>query len=175
MMQSAIVSGESRLTTSAFRLSDVTRLRLALTIVVSLILPIALCWIRGFCWESLVGSIVLFAIGTFVLRAPLALWLATMAVVTTIGTVGLLSWSALDFHSVNVFSSSYSRLSYCGRDFEAEGPIVSHIRTTGDAPIRVVGVTPSGSAILGTGACLSTLWVKSPGPKFQSFDLEGGP
>ena len=174
-MQSGIFSGDVRLATSAFRLSGVTRLRLTLAIVVCLILPIAICWIRGTCWESLVGSIVVFAVGTFVLRAPFALWLATMAFVTTIGTVGLLSWSALNFHSVNVFSSSYSRISYCGRDFEAEGPIVSHIRTIGDAPIRDVGVTPSGSAIIGTGVCLSTLWVKSPGPKFQSFDLEGGP
>jgi hypothetical protein len=174
-MLSGIVSGDVQLTTSTFRLSDVTRPRLAFTIVVSLILPIAICWIRGICWESLVGSLVAFALGTVVLRAPIALWLATMAVVVTIGTVGLLGWSALNFHSVNVFSSTYSRISYCGRDFEAEGPVASHIRTDGDAPIRVVGVTPSGSAILGSGSCLSSLWVKSPGPRFQSFDLEGGP
>src|SRR5665213_3281082 len=100
-MQSGIFSGESHLSISAFRLSDVTRLRLALAIIVSLILPVAICWIRGICWESLVGSVVVFAIGTIMLRAPFALWLATMAVVTTIGTVGLLSWSALNFHSVN--------------------------------------------------------------------------
>jgi len=174
-MQSGIFSGESHLSISAFRLSDVTRLRLALAIIVSLILPVAICWIRGICWESLVGSVVVFAIGTIMLRAPFALWLATMAVVTTIGTVGLLSWSALNFHSVNVFSSSYARISFCGRDFEAEGPIASHMTRINDAAIRVVGVTPSGSAIIGTGACLSTLWVESPGPKFQSFDLEGGP
>ena len=174
-MESEIFSGNSQLTIPAFRLSDVGRLRLALAIIVSLILPIAICWIRGICWESLVGSLVVFAIGTIVLRAPFALWLATMAVVTTFGTVGLLSWSALNFHTVNVFSSSYSRLSFCGRDFEAEGPITSHMNTIGEAPPRVVGVTPSGSAIISTGACLSTLWVMSPGPKFQSFDLEGGP
>jgi hypothetical protein len=174
-MQSELFSGNSQLTIPAFRLSDVGRLRLALAIIVSLILPIAIFWIRGICWESLVGSLVVFAIGTIVLRAPLALWLASMAVVTTFGTVGLLSWSALNFHTVNVFSSSYSRLSFCGRDFEAEGTITSHMNTIGEAPTRIVGVTPSGSAIISTGACLSTLWVMSPGPKFQSFDLEGGP
>jgi hypothetical protein len=174
-MKSGLFSGDIQLTTSAFRLRDVARPRLALAIIVGLILPFAIWWIRGICWESLVGSIVVFAIGTIVLRAPFALWLATLAVVIALGTVGLLGWSALNFHSVNVFSSSYSRISYCGRNFEVEGPITSHMRMIGDAPTGVVGVTPSGSAIIGTGACLSTLWVRSPGPRFQSFNLEGGP
>jgi hypothetical protein len=172
-MQSGVLSRDHRLTTSDFRLRGVSGVRIALALVVSLILPLSIFWIRGICWESLVASIVVFAIGTIVLRAPIALWLATLAFVVTIGTVGLLGWSVLNFHTVNVFSSSYSRISFCGRDFEAEGPSTSQV--IGGARRRVVGVTPSGSAILSSGACLSTLWVRSPGPTFQSFDLEGGP
>jgi hypothetical protein len=174
-MHNGTIPGYRGVTTPDFRLRDVSRFRLALSIVASLFLPIAIFWSRGICWEALAASIVVFAVGTAILRAPLVLWLATLAVVITVGTVGLLSWSAVNFHSVTIFSSSYSRLSYCGRDFEAEGPITSHMITSGDAKTRVVGVTPSGSAIVGTGACLSALWVKSPGPRFQSFDLEGGP
>jgi len=174
-MQGATYPLEAQWTTSVLRRCDVARTRLAFAIVMGLIVPIAIWWIRGICWESFVGSLIVFAVGTLSLRAPWALWLTTMAVVVTFGAVGLLGWSAVKFHSVNVFSSSYSRISFCGRDFEAEGPITSHLSTFGDARIHVAGVTPSGSAILGTGACLSTLWVKSPGPRFQSFDLEGGP
>jgi hypothetical protein len=169
------ISGDEGGQIAAIRFKEVKRSELTAAFVLALLLPIAIFWFRGICWESLAFSIVGVAVGLAFLRAPFALWFATLAIVTAIGSLGLLGWSGVRFKTFDVFSSSYSRVTFCGRDFEPEGPPLSYIRTTGENATHVEGVTPSGSAIIGTGSCLSTLWVKSPGPKYQSFDLEGGP
>lgn len=138
--------------------------------------PCAVYEIRGLCWEALFGSIVIFAIALMVVRLPLSVWLAAVLVVSVCGSVGLIGWSGWRFHSLNVFSSYSPRLTICGRDYQPEGSAQRHL----PAPFKnltqhVMGVTPSGSAILGAGCQTTVLFVESPGPAYRPYDLLGGP
>jgi hypothetical protein len=138
--------------------------------------PCAVFEIRGLCWEALLGSVVIFAIALLVVRPPLSVWLAAVLVVGLFGSVGLIGWSGWRFHSLNVFSSYSPRLTICGRDYQPEGSVQRRL----PAPFEnlaqhVMGVTPSGSAILDTGCQTTVLFVKSPGPTYRPYDLLGGP
>lgn len=101
--------------------------------------------------------------------------MAAVLAAASIGVVGLMGWSALKFHSVDIFSSNSSRLTFCGRVYEPEGVASRQLLalSTGKEPY-VMGVTPSGSAILGNG-CETSLWVRSSGPTYQAYDMLGGP
>jgi hypothetical protein len=132
--------------------------------------------IRGPCWEALLGSIAVSAIALALIRPPFSMWLAAVLVVSMCGSVGLIGWSAWRFRSVNVFSSYSPRLTMCERQYEPEGSAQTQLT----APFKnlthhVMGVTPSGSAVLGAGCQTTVLFVKSPGPVYQPYDLLGGP
>lgn len=145
-------------------------------VVLGIGVSVAIFEIRGLCWEGLLGAILTFAIALALVRPPLSLWLAAMMVVGVIGSVGLTAWSGWRFHSLNVFSSYSPRLNICGRDYQPEGPSRSHLPAPSkNESQRVMGVTPSGSAILGTGCQTTVLFIESPGPKYRPYDLLGGP
>lgn len=141
----------------------------------ALIASVAVFWYRGICWESLAVALVLVATAVALMKVPFTVWLATVAIVSVLATLGLMGWSELRFHSVDLFSSNYPRISFCGRDFGRAGSLRKDLPSLTRGVERVVGVTPSGSALINSGACLSTLWVRSPGPRYQEFDLLGGP
>jgi hypothetical protein len=153
-----------------------TRLQWIPVIILGIGGPCTVYEIRGLCWESLIASMVMFAIALLALRLPRSVWLAAVLVVGTCGTIGLIGWSGWRFHSLNVFSSSSSRLTFCGRTYQPEGESQRQL----PAPFKslkrdVVGVTPSGSAILGLGCQTTVLFIQSPGPTFQPYNLLGGP
>ena len=132
--------------------------------------------IRGPCWEGLLASIVIVAIALLVFRPSLSVWLAAILVVGVVGSIGLTGWSAWKFHSFNVFSSSSPRLTICGRDYQPAGPAYSKLPAPfNNLSHHVMGVTPSGNAILGVFCQTTVLFVESPGPKYQPYDLLGGP
>jgi hypothetical protein len=132
--------------------------------------------IRGLCWESLLASIVIFAIALLAARLPLSVWLAAVLIVGACGTIGLIGWSGWRFHSLNVFSSYSPRLTFCGRFYQPEGDTRKQLPAPFKSLTRdVMGVTPSGSAILGLGCQTTVLFVESPGPTYQPYDLLGGP
>jgi hypothetical protein len=138
--------------------------------------PCVVCEIRGLTWESLLGSIVIFAIGLRVVRPPFSLWLAAVLLVGVCGTGGLIGWSGWRFHTLDVFSSYSPRLMICGRYYQPQGPAQRKL----PAPFKsltqqVMGVMPSGSAILGTGCQTTVLYVETPGPRYQPYELLGGP
>jgi hypothetical protein len=138
--------------------------------------PFAVCEIRGLCWEGLLGSMVIFAIGLTLVRPPLSVWFAAVLVVGVVASAGLIGWSGWRFHSLNVFSSYSPRLNICGRDYQPEGPAQLHLPTPFKTLTRrVIGVTPSGSAILGLGCQTTVLYVESPGPTYRPYGLLGGP
>jgi hypothetical protein len=139
--------------------------------------PYALYEIRGLCWEALLGSIVIIATALWAARLPLSVWLAAVLIVGACGTIGLIGWSGWRFHNLNVFSSFSPRLTFCGRIYQPEGDPRKQLPP---APLKnlardVMGVTPSGSEILGLGCESTVLFVESPGPTYQSYDLLGGP
>jgi len=132
--------------------------------------------IRGLCWEALLASIVIVAFALLVIRLPRSVWLASVLIVGAFGIIGLIGWSGLRFHSLNVFSSYSSRLTYCGRTYQPEGVPRKKLPVTFTILTRhVEGVTPSGSAILGLGCQSTVLFVKSSRSTYQSYDLLGGP
>jgi hypothetical protein len=138
--------------------------------------PCTVYAIRGLCWEALLGNIVIFAIALMVVRPSFSVWLAAVLVVSMCGSLGLIGWSALRFRSLNVFSSYSPRVTICGRQYEPEGSAQTHL----PAPFKnlthnVMGVTPSGSAVLGVGCQTTVLFVQSPGPVYLPYDLLGGP
>lgn len=138
--------------------------------------PCAVYEIRGLCWEALLGSTVIFAIALAVVCPPLSVWLAAVLVVGACGSVSLIGWSGWRFHSLNFFSSYSPRLTICGRDYQPEGPELEQLPTPFKQLTRhVMGVMPSGSAILGAGCQTTVLYVESPGPTYRPYNLLGGP
>lgn len=132
--------------------------------------------IRGPCWEALLGSLVIIAIALMAVRPQPAAWLAVVLVVVGCGSVGLIGWSGWRFHSLNVFSSYSPRLTICGRDYQPEGSAQRQLPPPfKNLTQHVMGVTPSGSAILGLGCPTTVLYVQSPGPTYTPYDLLGGP
>jgi hypothetical protein len=150
--------------------------RVVLAIVAGVGGPCAFFEIRGLCWEALIASFVIFAIALMSLRLPLSVWLAAVLIVGACGTVGLMGWSGWRFHSLNVFSSSSPRLTFCGRTYQPTSNTWKQLPSPFKGLTRdVLGVTPSGSAILGLGCSTTVIIVESPGPSYQSYDLLGGP
>lgn len=152
------------------------RVRVVAVMVLGIGGPCAVCEIRGLCWEAWLGSIVIVAIALTLLRPSPSMWLAAVLVIGACGSVGLMGWSGWRFHSLNVFSSYSPRLIICGRAYQPEGPTRRRL----PAPFKglsqhVIGVTPSGGAILGAGCQTTVLFVESPGPLYRSYDLLGGP
>lgn len=146
------------------------------SVALAIVGPFAILEIRGLCWEGVLGSLVIFAVALACVRPPLSIFIAAVLVVGACGSVGLVGWSGWRFHSLNVFSSTSPRLTICGRDYQPEGPALAKL----PAPFKnltqhVMGVTPSGSAILGVVCQTTVLFVESPGPIFQPYDLLGGP
>jgi hypothetical protein len=138
--------------------------------------PFGVYEIRGLCWEGLLASIVIAAIALLVSRPSLSVWFTAMLVISVLGSIGLVGWSGWRFHSLNVFSSYSPRLTICGRDYQPAGPAHSQLPTSFNSLTHdVMGVTPSGSAILGDSCQTTVLFVESPGPKYQPYDLLGGP
>jgi len=138
--------------------------------------PFAVYEIRGLCWEGLLESVVIFAIALLMVRLPLSVWLATVLVVGMCGSVGLIGWSGWRFHSMNVFSSYSPRLTICGRDYQPEGSVERHLPASfKNLTQHVMGVTPSGSAILGASCQTTVLFVETPGPAYAPYGLLGGP
>jgi hypothetical protein len=137
--------------------------------------PLAVFEVRGLCWEGLLGSLVIFAIALVLVRPPLSLWLAAVLAVGACGSVGLMVWSGWRFHNLNVFSSYSPRLTYCDRDYQPSGPSRGSLSAFQDVTQHVLGVTPSGSAIIGTGCQTTILFIESPGPTYRPYDLLGGP
>jgi hypothetical protein len=132
--------------------------------------------IRGLCWESFLASIVIIAIALWTMRLPLSVWLAAVLVVGACGAIGLIGWSGWRFHTLNVFSSYSPRLTYCDRIYQPEGDTRNQLPASFENVARdIMGVTPSGSEILGLGCNSTVLFVVSPGPTYQSYDLQGGP
>jgi hypothetical protein len=162
--------------TKSARLRPRTRPQGILAFVVGIGGPCVVYVTRGLCWESLLASIVIFAIALLAVRLPLSVWLAAVLIVGACGTVGLVGWSGWRFHSLNVFSSYSPRLTFCGRDYQPEGDTRKRLPVPFKNLTRdVMGVTPSGSAILGLGCQTTVLFVESPGPMYQPYDLLGGP
>jgi hypothetical protein len=152
------------------------RSKVLVAIILAIAGPFAAWEIRGLCWEALVGSIVIFAIGLAVLRLPFSVWLAALLVVGACGSAGLIGWSGWRFHSQNIFSSYSPRLTICGRDYQPEGPTQRHLPVPFKSLTQhVIGVTPSGSAILGADCQTTVLYIESPGPMYRPYDLLGGP
>lgn len=138
--------------------------------------PYAAYAIRGLCWEALLWSVVIIAVALLLVRPRFSVWLTAVLVVGVCGSVCLVGWSGWRFQNLNVFSSYSPRLSICGRDYQPEGPA----RGSLPAPFktvthRVMGVTPSGSAIIGAGCQTTVLYIESPGPVYRPYDLLGGP
>jgi hypothetical protein len=132
--------------------------------------------IRGLCWEGLLGSLVIFAIALMLVRPPLLLWLAAVLVVGACGSLGLIGWSGWRFQSLNVFSSYSPRMTICGRDYQPVGPVYEKLPVPfKNLTQHVMGVTPSGSAIIGAGCQTTVLYIESPGPTYRPYDLLGGP
>ena len=145
-------------------------------ILLAIVASIAVVWIRGICWEALLGVVIVLAFALAMLRPPLSVWLATVLALIALGSVGLIGWSGLRFHSLNVFSSYSPRLTVCERDYQPAGSLREKLPAPfHDLTRHVMGVTPSGSAILGVGCQTTVLFVESPGPKYQPYDLLGGP
>ena len=164
-----------RLTRSRLR-RELRRPRVITGVILGIGGPCSVYEIRGVCWETLLGSIVILAIALAVVRPPFSVWLAAVLVVSTCGSLGLIGWSGWRFHSLNVFSSYSPRLTICERQYQPEGSAQTHL----PAPFKnlthnVMGVTPSGSAVLGSGCQTTVLFVQSPGPVYQPYDLLGGP
>jgi hypothetical protein len=153
------------------------RFQLILAIVLGVGGPCALYEIRGLCWEALLGSIVVIAIALWAARLQLSVWLAAVFIVAACGTIGLIGWSGWRFHNLNVFSSYSPRLTFCGRIYQPEGDPRKKLPPTSSKNLArdVLGVTPSGSAILGMGCNSTVLFVESPGPTYQPYNLLGGP
>jgi hypothetical protein len=137
--------------------------------------PCAAYELRGLCWETLLWSIVIFAIALMLVRPPFSVWLAAVLMVGVFGSVGLMGWSGLRFHSLNVFSSYSPRLTICGRDYQPEGPTTTKVSAPFKHLTQVMGVTPSGSAIVGAGCQTTALYIESPGPMYRPYALLGGP
>jgi hypothetical protein len=154
-----------------------SRTRVILAIVLGIGGPCAIYEIRGLCWEGLLGSIVAFAIALTVLRLPLSMWIAVVLVVGGFGSLGLIGWSGWRFQNLNVFSSYSPRLTICGRDYQPDGAVLTRLPAIFENyPTHdVMGVTPSGSAILGVGCQTTVLYIESRGPTYQPYALLGGP
>jgi hypothetical protein len=153
-----------------------TRFQAILAIVFAIGGPYVAYEIRGLCWEALLASIVIFAIALLAAQLPPSVWLAGVLIIGSCGTIGLIGWSGWRFHSLNIFSAYSPRLTFCGRIYQPEGDTRKQL----PAPFKiltrdVMGVTPSGSAILGLGCQTTVLFVESPGPTYQPYDLLGGP
>ena len=165
-----------RIATTGIRVPRRNRIHALAAIVLGVGGPIGVYEIRGPCWEGLLGSLVGVAIALALIRPPLSLWLTVVLVMSVGGSVGLIGWSRWRFDSVNVFSSYSPRLAICGRDYQPEGPTFRKLPVAfKDLTQHVMGVTPSGSAIIGTGCQTTVLFVVSPGPNYRSYDLLGGP
>jgi hypothetical protein len=152
-----------------------TRFQMLLAAVLGIGGSCVVCEIRGLCWESLLASIVIIAIALW-MRLPLSVWLAAVLVVGACGAISLIGWSGWRFQTLNVFSSYSPRLTYCDRIYQPEGDTRNQLPVSFENLARdVMGVTPSGSEILGLGCNSTVLFVVSPGPTYQSYDLLGGP
>lgn len=152
-------------------------LRAILAIALGVGGPCAIYEIRGLCWEGLLGSTVVFTIALTMLRPPLSVGIAAVLVLGGCGALGLIGWSGWRFHNLNVFSSYSPRLTICGRDYQPEGRAQRRLPMAfKNYPTKhVMGVTPSGSAILGVGCQTTLIYIESPGPMYQPYALLGGP
>lgn len=149
-------------------------------VITSVILGVAgICAVyeyRGLCWEASLAFIAIFAIALLVVRPSFSNWLAAVLVVGVCCSFGLIGWSAWRFHSLNVFSSYSPRLTFCGRDYQPEGPAQQRLPAPFENLVHhLVGVTPSGSAIIGAGCGATVLFIEAPGPEYKPYDLLGGP
>jgi hypothetical protein len=154
-----------------------SRSHVILAIVLGIGGPFAIFEIRGVCWEGLLWSIVALAIALTILRPSAGVWVAVLLVAGGFSALGLIGWSGWKFHTLNVFSSYSPRLTICGRDYQPDG-----VEETKLPPLfknypshHVMGVTPSGSAILGVGCQTTVLYIESPGPMYRPYALLGGP
>jgi hypothetical protein len=152
-----------------------SRFQVIAAIVLGIGGPCAAYELRGLCWESLLWSLAIFAISLMLVRLPFSIWLAAVLVVGVCGSVGLMGWSGWRFHSLNIFSSYSPRLTICGRDYQPEGSTQSKLPAPFKNVTHVMGVTPSGSAIVGWGCQTTALYIESPGPMYRTYDLLGGP
>lgn len=141
--------------------------------------PILALWVRGACWESWVASIVVVAVLLAVLRLSRSGHVLRIVVFTMVSLVALLGWSALTFHSLNLFSTP-SKIMLCGRMYNLSQ---SSVRPGANQPhVHQIGVDPAGNAILGSagsmlgGNCLAgTLLIDNGNGSYGSYDLSGGP
>jgi hypothetical protein len=153
------------------RWDRISKLRKAAVVLVVVAAPVVAVWIRGICWESLVISMVAVPVALSVIRIPWKVWTGVVVMVWLLGVFSLVGWSGVQFHTLNVFSASPPRISWCGRDYLPGGDFRQPSRIV---PVHEVGVTPSGESIVGWRCDATDLWVKTGDHSYIGYALLGG-
>ena len=157
---------------SESRWDRISKVRKAAVVLVVVAVPFVAVWIRGICWESLVMSMVAVPVVLGLIRIPWTLWTGMVVTVWAIGVFSLVAWSGIQFHTLNVFSESPPRITWCGRDYLHGGSFRQPSRIV---PVHEVGVTPSGESIVGWRCDSTDLWVKTGDHSYVGYALSGGP
>ena len=115
-------------------------------------------WWRGICWEALPLAFLVLSPVLALFRLPARLYIRALATVTLVGSLVLIGWSAVLFHTPNVFAQRTPEISWCGYRYVSFSPPSYIVQPAGSAQLHQVGVTPSGEAMFGSGC--GTLWVQ---------------
>jgi hypothetical protein len=135
--------------------------------------------LRGICWEALA------------IAAPVLIIIALVRrfrdVVLTVGVVVMLALGLVVLESVNVYTyhsvlqiGTPRIILWCGQELAPQGPLVSVSSDAGfehltdGGPVRTIGVTPAGSAIVASGSnaswgCPFQLYVAVGGNRWQQY------
>jgi hypothetical protein len=154
------------------RWDRISKVRKAAVVLVVVAFPFFAVLLRGICWESLVISMVAVPLVLSVIRIPWTLWTGMVVAVWAIGVFSLVAWSGIQFHTLNVFSASPPRITWCGRDYL---PGRGFRQPSRIVPVHEVGVTPSGESIVGWRCDSADLWVKTGDHSYVGYALSGGP
>jgi hypothetical protein len=142
-----------------------TRKLAALLAVVGIPMVVVLC--RGICWESLLAFMIVLPLVLTLVRLPVTTWLRVVVSAWALAALALVGWSGLQFHTLNVFSKSPPRITWCGRPYIFDGSFAP------GAAVAEIGVTPSGESILGRGCSegQGPIWIKTGEHSYRSYSL----
>lgn len=142
--------------------------------------PVLAVVLRGACWESLVASAVCIVAGLALVRVGFSTLLVTVVAMTGLMAVALLGWTAVTFHTLNVFGAP-PKILYCSRTYY-EGNTVAKPGEPSSL-VHPMGVDPAGGAILGDGGSMlggsctiaTLMWVQTGPTTYITYELSGGP